>query len=311
VVLLVLGLAALARRRGGNLAAGLLPILAAVSFTLAFNFVALRTETRFVLPQSVFLAVAIGLGAEWLISVTQKKKWASAALIALAVWAGYGVVGVDAAFWLDPRYDAEAWLAKHVQPGEGVEIYGLNAYLPRLPANATVSRVGQKPLKARNPLPQVTEILQPYGAIGLRNPRYIVVTGFWVQDYLTSEGSVANPGRRLPKVREVSLRDVDARGFFRALFARRLPYRLVHRTDYFGPQVPDLNAYESLKQSVYIFEKKPVGALAPIVTAPKSAATTRPNPLYRPIRGWTDTRAGAPFTGAVTRTCFRFLGLSY
>jgi 4-amino-4-deoxy-L-arabinose transferase-like glycosyltransferase len=311
IVLLMLGIVAVARRRGGALAAGVLPLLAALSFTIAFNFVALRTETRFVLPQSVFLAVAIGLGAELLISVTKQNRWVSAALVAVAVWAGLGVAGVHAAFWLDPRYDAEAWLRSHVRPGDGVEIYGLNAYLPRLPANARVSRVGQKPLKARNPLPRVTEVLQPYGAIGARNPRFLVVTGFWVQDYLASEGPVADPGRRLPKVREVALRDVDARGFFGALFARRLPYRLVHRADYSGPQVPDFNAYESLKQSVYIFEREPVGALAPIVTAPKSVATTRPNPLYRPLRGWTDTRAGAPFTGAVTRTCFRFLGLSY
>jgi hypothetical protein len=309
IALIVLGLVVVARRRGGELAAGLLPVLAAVSFTIAFNFVALRTETRFVLPQSVFVAVLIGLGAEWLLSV--RYRLGHAALIAVAVWAAYGVFGVHAAFWLDPRYDAESWLRGHIRAGDRVEIYGLNAYLPRLSANARVSRVGSKPLKARNPLPEVTEILQPYGAIGTRNPRFVVVTGFWVQDYLASQGPVAEIGRRVPKVREVALRDVDARGFFGALFARGLPYRLVHRSDYSGPQVPDLNAYESLKQSVYVFEKVPDGVAAPIVTAPKSVATTWPNPLYRPLRGWTDTRAGAPFTGAVTRTCFRFLGLSY
>jgi hypothetical protein len=232
-------------------------------------------------------------------------------LVAIVAWAGYGVFGVHTAFWLDPRYDAERWLQAHVARGDGVEIYGLNAYLPRLPAGANVSRVGQKPLKARNPLPQVTEIVQPYGAIAVRNPRFLVVTGFWVQDYLAPKGLVADGGRVLPKVRKVALEDVDARGFFRALFAGRLPYRLAHRSDYTGPVEPDLDAYESLRQTVFIFEKEPAGALAPIVTAPKSAATTSTNPLYRPMWGWTDTRAGAPFTSAVTRTCFRFLGLSY
>jgi hypothetical protein len=310
-LLMVFGVVAVMRRRGGALAAGLLPVFAAISFTVAFNFVALRTETRFVLPQSVVLAIVIGLGAEMLLASVKKQWLANTALIAVAAWAGYGVVGVHAAFWLDPRYDAEAWLARHVRPGDRVEIYGLNAYLPRQPANARVSRVGQKPLKARNPLPQVTEILQPYGAITARNPRFLVVTGFWVQDYLAPEGVVAERGRTLAKVREVALRDVDARGFFGALFAQRLPYRLVHRSDYSGPLEPDFDAYESLRQTVFIFEREPTGAVAPIVTAPKSAATTLPNPLYRPIWGWTDTRAGAPFTIVVTRTCFRFLGLSY
>jgi hypothetical protein len=280
IVLLAGGLYAAGRQR----AAGLLPLFAALSFTIAFNFVALRTETRFVLPQSVFLAVYIGLGTELAICLTAATRWralAMGAVILVAGWAGYGVVGVDAAFWLDPRYDAEAWLKGHVGPGDHVEIYGLNAYLPRVPRAATVSRVGMKPLKARNPLPRVTEVVQPYGAIAAREPRILVVTGYWVKDYLAPFEPPAGNGRVLPKVRERAFRDVDARGFFGALFAERLPYRLVHRSDYNGPMEPSVNAYESLKQSVFIFERDPARTFAPIVTAPKSAATSRPNPLYR------------------------------
>ena len=150
-----------------------------------------------------------------------------------------------------------------------------------MPKGATVSRVGPKPVKARNPLPQVTEIMQPYKAIASRDPKYLVVTGFWVQDYLVPVRPLAGVGRSLPMVREHAFRDVDARGFFEALFAERLPYRLVHRSDYSGPMVPSVNAYESLKQSVFIFERDPGRSYGPIVTAAKSAATTQPNPLYR------------------------------
>lgn len=265
-------------------AAGLLPLFAALSFTVAFNFVALRTETRFVLPQSVFLAVYLGLGAELAISLTAATRLrapAVAAVILVAGWAAYGVWGVDAAFLFDPRYDAEAWLAGHVRPGDRVEIYGLNAYLPRMPSTATVSRVGMKPRKARNPLPQVKEVVQPYSAVAAREPRFLVVTGYWVKDYLAAFEAPAGNGRALPKVRERALQDVDARGFFGALFAEQLPYRLVHRSEFVGPMEPSVNAYESLKQSVFIFERDPARSFAPIVTAPKSAKTSGPNPLYR------------------------------
>lgn len=279
----IVGLIAVFRRSRVSVAAGLLPALAALSFTLAFNFVALRTETRFGLPQSVFLAVYIGLGTDILLSygAVTGRVLGRAFCALTAGWAVFACIGVDAAFWHDPRYDAEAWLKTHVKAGQAIEIYGLNAYLPRMPADAAVSRVGMKPLKGRNPLPHVTEVLQPYQAIATRNPQYLVVNAFWVQDYLAPAGAAAGLGRQVPTVRETALRDVDARGFFGALFAGRLSYRLAHRSDYFGPMDPGVNAYESLRQTVYIFEKDPGRAVAPIVTGEKSADRTGANPLYR------------------------------
>jgi len=258
ILLALLGLAALRRK---SLASSLMPLLAALSFTLAFNFVALRSETRFVLPQSVLLAIYLGLGAEWLLAQTAEpgRRIARLATIllggVLAIWAGAACIGVVAAFWGDPRYDAEAWLGSHVRRGDPIEIYGLNAYLPRLPDGATVSRVSPKPLKGRNPLPGVTEILQPYEAIKARNPRFLVVTGYWVKDYLVAKAVETGYGRRVPKVREVTQQNIDARRFFGALFAGRGGYRLVHQSGYHGPGLPDIQAYESLKQTVYIFER--------------------------------------------------------
>ncbi len=54
----------LARRRERPIwIAGLLPVLALVSFTLCFNFTALRTDGRFLLPQAVLATIYIGIAA--------------------------------------------------------------------------------------------------------------------------------------------------------------------------------------------------------------------------------------------------------
>jgi 4-amino-4-deoxy-L-arabinose transferase-like glycosyltransferase len=50
-----------ARRDPSRALAAMLPLLAAISFTLAFDCTARRTEHRFVLPQSLFVAVYAGL----------------------------------------------------------------------------------------------------------------------------------------------------------------------------------------------------------------------------------------------------------
>jgi hypothetical protein len=254
------------RGDGARLVAGLLPFLAAVSFTLAFNFVVLRTETRFVLPQSVFIAVYVGLAVDKLISASQVwvRNAGTALCLVTACYALYLCLGVDAAFVADPRYDAERWMEGHVAPGDTIEIYGLNAYLPRFPKGAVMSRVGPKPLKARNPLPLVSEIRQSYRAIAERRPRFLVVPGFWVQDYL--EPAISRGGRAVPKVRQIAHGDLDARYYFEALFAGRLPYKVAHESRYSAILRLPANAYESLGQTVYIFELDPAKTSVPIVT---------------------------------------------
>jgi 4-amino-4-deoxy-L-arabinose transferase-like glycosyltransferase len=249
--------AARPRQESGHLPAALLPLLAVLSFTLAFNFTALRTETRFLLPQTLFLAVYMGLAADKLVSLPQAwlRKGLQAALLGLAAIAFLGCAGVSSAFIVDPRYEAEHWLGAHVQPGDSLETYGLNAYLPRFPAAAAVSRVGLKPLKARNPLPGVREVVQPYDAVEKRRPRYIVVSGWWVRDYLEASPPLPGEGRTLQKVRQADFRDRAARRYFQALFAGKYRYRLAHRSVYSLGIKPPLNAYESLAQAIYLFER--------------------------------------------------------
>ena len=257
--------------------AGFLPLLAVVSFTLAFNFVALRSETRFLLPQSVFLAIYIGIGLDGIACLPRNGLRLGCKILCVAA-AGLAFVrcaGISAAFLADPRYDAEKWMAAHVRPGQKVEIYGLNAYLPRFSHGPLLTRVGAKPLKARNPLPGVTEIRAEYRAVAARNPRYLVVPGFWVAAYLDRNLRLPRKGRLVPKVESASQLDVDARNYFGALFAGRLPYRLAHVSGYTAPVGPDVNAYESLAQTVFIFERDPARSFEPIVTAPNSAAGMR------------------------------------
>ena len=236
-----------------------MPLLAIISFTVAFNFAALRTETRFLLPQSVFLAVYIGIAAEKLFFAPQfwVKAGGRGLVLAIAAFSFYQCAGIVAAFLAAPRYDAEHWLNTNVRKGDTVEIYSLNVYLPRFPEGAVVTRVGQKPLKARNPLPNVTEIVQPYEAIATRQPRFIVVSAFWVRDYLETNTATPVRGRAIQKVRQAEHGNAAACAYFRALFDGRLPYRLAHKSVYSSGFWPPLNAYESLAQTTFLFERMP------------------------------------------------------
>jgi 4-amino-4-deoxy-L-arabinose transferase-like glycosyltransferase len=239
--------------------AGLLPLLAIISFTVAFNFVALRTENRFLLPQSVFIAVYVGIAVDRLVFASQPLiKYAARGLVlTVAAIAFYQCAGIDAAFIGDPRYDAERWLDANVRPGDTIETYGLNVYLPRFPKDTIVTRLDRKPLKARNPLPHVTELDQPFQSIAARCPRLLVVSAFWVRDYLMRNIAATSDGRVIQKVQQSSLNETGARDYFTALFEGKLPYRLARKSAYASGFWPSVDGYESLAQTVFIFERVP------------------------------------------------------
>jgi 4-amino-4-deoxy-L-arabinose transferase-like glycosyltransferase len=239
--------------------AGLIPMLAILSFTIAFNLVALRTENRFLLPQSIFIAVYVGIAADQAVFASQPliRRAARGLALFIAALAFYQCAGIDAAFIDDPRYDAEHWMNANVHPGDTIEAYGLNVYLPRFPKGATVTRLDRKPLALRNPLPSVTEIDQPFAAIAERNPRFIVVSGFWVQDYLMQDIAEPNDGREIQKTRQSVLGETQARNFFGALFGDKLPYRLAHKSIYAPGIWSSVVGFESLAQTVFLFERIP------------------------------------------------------
>ncbi|HKQ09857.1 MAG TPA: hypothetical protein VJS85_01595 [Rhizomicrobium sp.] len=243
--------------RGGDRVlwiAGLLPAFAVLSFTLCFNFTALRTDARFLLPQAVLACVYIGIAASWLISASDRwaRLAASAALAAVALLALHHCLAVSAAMLQDPRYDAEAWLRTHVRPGDVIETYGQNAYLPRFPQNTTVLRVGMKAPNARNPLYGVTEVQAPFDRP--RASRYIVVNDWWLRHYTEPQSELG--GRRIASRAQAALyADAPARAYFQALKGGRLAWRLAHVA---SPAVgiwPAVHIHESLNETILIFER--------------------------------------------------------
>ncbi len=241
--------------------AGLLPFFAIVSFTISFNFVALRTDDRFLLPQAVLAAVYIGIAADKLLSVPYSwlSRTARVILIIAALFAFYQCAAVSAAFLLDPRYAAEHWMAAHVRAGDTIETYGQNAYLPRFPAEAVVTRVGQTSLSRRNPLPGVTELRQPFDAVGDRNPRFIVISVWWVQHHL-DPGAPPDGHRVASASQQAQFRDSNAVRYFSRLQAGLLNYRLVLESRYTGAFLPPIHIHESLDEPIRIFERMPAGA---------------------------------------------------
>jgi len=78
------------REARSNFVAGFLPLLAAISFTLAFNFVVLRTGNRFLLLQSLLFAIYIGIAVEYVVFslLPAVRITARALLVPLAAFFG-------------------------------------------------------------------------------------------------------------------------------------------------------------------------------------------------------------------------------
>jgi hypothetical protein len=236
--------------------AGLLPAFAIVSFTLCFNFAALRTDARFLLPQAVLASIYVGIAAEKL--AFAGRFWIAATgravLVVTALFALHHCIAVNAAMLFDPRYDAERWMTAHVGRSDSIETYGQNAYLPRFLQTAAVSRVGQGALKVRNPLPGVTELRQPFDALAARNPRFIVVSDWWLRHYTSPESELG--GHRIAsKAQQALFNDLAARKYFSALRAGAFNYRLAHASTPVTGFWPQVHIHESLNETILIFER--------------------------------------------------------
>jgi hypothetical protein len=121
-----------------------------------------------------------------------------------------------------------------------------------------VTRVGQTPLNLRNPLPGVTELRQPFDAVGSRDPRFIVVSVWWVQHYWNPR--MSSGGNRVPSaMQRAQFRDLDAVRYFSRLQSGRLNYRLVLESRYVGAFWPPAHIHESLDEPIRIFERMPAG----------------------------------------------------
>jgi 4-amino-4-deoxy-L-arabinose transferase-like glycosyltransferase len=233
--------------------AGLLPLLAIISFTVCFNFAALRSDDRFLLPQAVLACAYIGIAAEALAFSRPALRLAGRFVLAvLALVALHHVIGINAAMLMDPRYDAEGWMAAHVAPGDTVEIYGQNCFQPRFAPGMKVSRVGQGALNVRNPLPGVTELRQPFGAS--RDPRFIVVSAAWARRYLMPQKPLG-AGRVYSKIQQADFANADAREYFAGLRDGSRGYRLVHTSSHNGAIWPAVHIHDSLAETIWIYER--------------------------------------------------------
>ncbi|HEY6463413.1 MAG TPA: glycosyltransferase family 39 protein, partial [Polyangiaceae bacterium] len=233
--LVLVGLVVIARggrREGAHLAAALVPLLAAISYTVAFNCMARRADQRFELPQMVLLGVYGGIGIDALVfgAARPPVRWLLRLLVAAAfAVAVFAAVDVDANLLLDPRYDAESWLKAHAAPGDLVETYGQNVYMPRFPRDLRVERVGPAESDHRNPMPGVEEVRAPFGEVDARAPRFIVVSQGWVWRYLIDPDEAQDPGRMLAPTQRETSSDAAATAYFHALVDGRNPsYALAH-----------------------------------------------------------------------------------
>ncbi len=245
--------------------AGLVPLFAAVSFTIAFDMVARRTEVRFALPQSIMVGVYIGLAFDalqtWLAArfpASRRSTWGfavgAAPLLAMAL---FGCLAVDVAMLFDPRYDAEAWLGAHLRPGDHVEVYDNNVHLPRFPAQAVVERVDTTPVTSRNPLLNVREVEDRFSNVEARRPDFIVVSDFWANKYLVDPEFLKSIGI-IPSLAQVNLvKDSDSRTYFRALVDGALNYRRAHLAVWASTFWPRVDIHASLAREVWIFERTP------------------------------------------------------
>ena len=238
-------------------AAGLVPLLAAISFTVAFDMSARRSEHRFVLPQMLMLGIYAGLALdEAHARLWPRHRWVLLALVAPCLsYALFRCVAVDVAMILDPRYDAERWMTEHVRSGDRMEIYGSNVQLPRLPADAAIERVDVSSTDGRNPILGVTEVTARFSDIESRRPRFIVVPELWAARYLIEPQWVEPAGRVLSPGQARLEGDLDSRTYFHALRDGQLGYRLAHVARWDSSFWPLVDIHASLTRTLWIFER--------------------------------------------------------
>jgi hypothetical protein len=145
--------------------------------------------------------------------------------VALAAAAGFalalgGVASVDGTLLVDPRYAAEAFLAR-LAPGTRVEVYGGPIFLPRIPSHLVTVRPGIEPVSDRQRITGVRGLVDPALDPRPRSPDIIV---------LATELSDIDMTKPPPAVRPSGLmqyRDAQSRAFLHELYERRLGYTRV------------------------------------------------------------------------------------
>lgn len=209
------------------------PVIAALSFTLAFNLGARRTDERFLLPQAIlclpyaafaFDAVLARWGSK---GARPRNVVFAAAAIALAP-AIVGVASVDATLLADPREQARPIL-EGLPAGTRVDVFGGVLFLPRIPPHVDASRPGVHPLDERQLTPNVKDVVD--GDPQARAPDVVVMS----TEFSTVESTEPRPPTALAHYRDAAtvawfraLHDGTA-GYTKMTIACALPWPLACR----------------------------------------------------------------------------------
>lgn len=249
-----------AGRRASSLLLALAPLLVALSFTVAFNFTARRADARFVMPQALLLGVYGGFALEPLV-FAKRKVWriAGQAVASFVVASAlFLCMSVDENILHDPRYDAEEWLRARVRPGDVVETYGLNVYLPRISAKtlpgARVVRVGPEPPSARNPLPGVEELQAPYEAAHERKPRFILIPTAWSWRYSHRHPVPLPAGKEQAPLQVRTEANEVATRYFDRLTGNELEFRFVFMAKLKESPFPNVDVHGASGRWIWIYE---------------------------------------------------------
>lgn len=231
--------------------AAIVPLALALSFTLCFNMVARRVEERFTLVQNLVLAIFGGIG---LARIWSSFSWfGRIAAVGLVLPALYLAVRVDATILQEPRYDVESYIAAHGKPGDVVEMYGLNVYLPRFDSPLVPTRVGRDPVAKRNPMYGIAEVQDDLANLERRRPRFVIANGCYFWRFMDRDLS-SNDGRIVPNTQMRNAKDPDATALFQGLFTGKFPYHVSHESRITSDLFPRYELHASLGCEVWIFE---------------------------------------------------------
>jgi hypothetical protein len=258
VVLAAFGVVlAVVRRRSLERGAfpSLLAPLASLSFLVLFNFVARRTQERFLLAPTFFLVVPAAQAVGFL--VHGRPRLTRLASIALAVVAMRGtklVAGVGLSMLHDPRASVEEHLAMYGTPGDRVEVYGNNVYLPRMPDGFRGERVAPTPADKRPFVPSLREVSDAYENLEARSPEWVVVPYAWAWQWLDNALDERS-GRMTTPLQKRRLHLVETQRFFRELVAGSRGYDVVD-TGRGAGFWKDTDMHNSLNRRVYLLRRR-------------------------------------------------------
>ena len=242
-------------RSRGAYAASFLAPLASLSFLVLFNFVARRTQERFLLAPTFFLIVPAAQAVD---AFTRRfPRWRLAAALAMCVVAARGamlVVAVEMSMLEDPRLAVEEFLRTYGSPGDRVEVYGNNVYLPRIPAGFRGERVAPTDPVTRPVCPSLTEVGDAYENLHARSPEWVVVPYAWAWQWL-DDPLDERDGRMSTPLQKRRLHLVETQRYFRELVRGERGYELVgagRATGFWR----DVDMHNSLNRRVFLLRRR-------------------------------------------------------